>query len=62
MKHLETLQKIREDLFQLHSEAKVDRNKEAVLSVQLDTMRAMAKIKKILGIPLDSDDKKNIKT
>lgn len=62
MKHLETLQKIREDLFQLYSEAKVDRNKEAVLSVQLDTMRAMAKIKKILGIPLDSDDKKNIKT
>ena len=57
MKHLEVLQQVRTDLFQLYTESKVERNKDAVLQAQLNVMQAMGKIKKILGIPLDKDEK-----
>lgn len=53
LKHLETLQSVRTDLFELQEKAKQMSNKEAVLQAQLNIMQAIGKIKKILKIKLE---------
>lgn len=47
---LDHLQTVRQELFQLYTEATQETNKNAVLAAQLDVMGAIGKIKKILGI------------
>lgn len=60
-KHLNSLQDIREDLMKLYSEATLDRNKSAVLYIELEVAHAIGKMKKFLKIPLDKDEKKKAK-
>lgn len=60
--HLKDLQRIREDLFQLHMEAELVRNKDAMLNIQLEVMHAIGKLKKFLKIPLEGEDKAALKT
>lgn len=43
-------------LFELYKEAKVEKNKGAVLDVQLQVMIAMGKITQILGKPVEGGE------
>lgn len=57
-RHLSTLQDINGELEQLYGQATLDKNKSAIIYIQLEILHAIGKYKKFLKIPLDKEEKK----
>jgi hypothetical protein len=60
-RHLSTLKDINGDLEQLYGQATLDKNKSAIIYIQLEILHAIGKYKKFLKIPLEADEKKAAK-